>query len=64
MTRPELAMKHADARRRIHVAPDGRWSFGPTGTRFRAESPAAAVEEALDRIGHEPAVIIYEGRPG
>jgi hypothetical protein len=58
-------MKHADARTRIHIFPERdrtAWSFGPTGARFHTPTTGAAIEEALDRLGHQPAVIIYEGR--
>lgn len=58
-------MKHADARPRIHVWPAAdrtAWSFGPAGARFHQPTAAEAIEEALARVDHKPAVIIYEGR--
>lgn len=60
----KAAMRHADARPRIHIWPAGdrtAWSFGPTGARFHQPTTGEAIEEALDRIDRRPAVIIYEG---
>jgi hypothetical protein len=55
--------EYTDCRPRIHVWPRKvgcDWSVGPVGTRFPARCTGQAVEEALDRIGAVPAVIIIE----
>lgn len=66
MTTDRRNWKHADARPRIHVWDGDRpaYSFGPSQARFHPEAGtrAAAIEEALELVDHQPAVIIYEGR--
>ncbi|WP_347271189.1 hypothetical protein [Rhizorhabdus histidinilytica] len=65
MANPLLTWPAADARRRIHIRSVGErvaWSFSPREQPFHTETIGAAVEEALAQIGHEDAVIIYEGR--
>lgn len=62
LTRPQ-----ADARRRIHIwrfTDCFGWAFGPTGHKFKTETAGQALDEAIEQIGHQPAVIIYEGRAG
>lgn len=61
MSKPTTA---ADRRPRIHAwkTPTGAAvSFGPCGQKIAAQSIGQGVEIALDAIGHEPAVIIFEG---
>ena len=61
----ELLWKQADARHRIHIRSVGEgatYALGATGRQHRAESIGEAVDQALAGIGHEPAVIIYEGK--
>lgn len=59
---------YADARPRIYIwaAPAGGafWSTAPTGLRKLAEGAGAALEEALERVGRVPAVIIFDGQGG
>lgn len=62
---PLLQWPAADARTRIHIERAGSrfaWSFGPRGACFHTDTIGEAIEEALERIEHEPAVIIYGGR--
>lgn len=64
---PLLTWPHADGRRRIHIRSVGEgatYSLGATARPIAADSVAEAVDQALAGIGHEPAVIIYEGRAG
>lgn len=65
MTNPLLTWPSADARRRIHIRSVGErasYALGATGRQHMADSLGDAVDQALAGIGHEPAVIIYEGR--
>jgi hypothetical protein len=65
MANPLLTWPAADARRRIHIRSVGErasYSLGATGRPIEAKSIGDAVDQALAGIGHEPAVIIYEGR--
>ncbi len=62
---PLLQWPAADARQRIHIEPAGArvvWSFGPRDMQRHADTAGQALDAALERIGHEDAVIIYGGR--
>lgn len=59
-----LSWPSADGRRRIHIrtiAGGATYALGATGRPHMADSEGEALEQALAGIGHEPAVIIYEG---
>jgi hypothetical protein len=53
----------ADRRPRIHLWPCGgsaEWSIGPVGIRTWGSSYGAALDAAMAKIGHQPAVVIIE----
>lgn len=65
MKRTNKLIGNADGRPRIHIWQGEQgvgWSKGFHGLLHPAPDAGAAVNEALDSIGRQPAVIIWEGR--